>query len=70
MQYVGLIFGGSPHGASVGQWSLVVSTQPPWQESKGTVAKYINTSVEKADILTKGLPPTQFEAIRKLLMGW
>ena len=39
-------------------------------ESKGIVAKYISTSIQKADILTKGLPPTQFEAIRKLLMGW
>ena len=39
-------------------------------EEKGVVAKYINRLEQKADILTKGLPPAQFEAIRKLLIGW
>ena len=39
-------------------------------ESKGIVAKYIRTAEQKADILTKGLPPEQFQAIRKLLIGW
>jgi hypothetical protein len=34
------------------------------------LAKYIRTSEQKADILTKGLPPGQFEVIWKLLMGW
>ena len=36
----------------------------------GIVAKYVNTTQQKADIFTKGLPPEQFRTIRKLLMGW
>ena len=36
---------------------------------KGVVAKYIRTTEQKVDIFTKGLPPTQFKLIRKLLMG-
>jgi hypothetical protein len=39
-------------------------------ESKGIVAKYIKTDIQKADIFTKGLPTAQFQKIRKLLMGW
>ena len=39
-------------------------------ESKGIVVEYVNTLEQKADIFTKGLPQKQFEAIRKLLMGW
>jgi len=39
-------------------------------EAKGIVAVYINTAEQRADIFTKGLPPTQFAIIRKLLMGW
>jgi hypothetical protein len=39
-------------------------------ESKGIVAKYISTLEQKADIFTKGLPPAQFQVIRKLLIGW
>ena len=39
-------------------------------EEKGIIAKYVNTLEQKADIFTKGLPPTQFAVIRKLLMGW
>lgn len=39
-------------------------------ESKGIVAKYIPTLEQRADILTKGLPPKQFAVIRKYLMGW
>jgi len=38
--------------------------------AKGIVAKYISTKEQRADIFTKGLPPTQFVVIRKLLMGW
>ena len=39
-------------------------------EEKGIVARYIPTLQQRADIFTKGLPPTQFAVIRKLLMGW
>ena len=39
-------------------------------EEKGIVAKYIHSQEQKADILTKGLPPEQFKVIRKLLIGW
>ena len=39
-------------------------------EKQGIIAKYIKTTEQKADIFTKGLPPAQFEVIRKLLMGW
>lgn len=39
-------------------------------EAKGVIAKYVPTLEQRADILTKGLPPTQFAVIRKLLMGW
>ena len=39
-------------------------------ESKGIVAKYIKSSAQRADILTKGLAQAQFETIRQLLMGW
>ena len=31
---------------------------------------YINTELQKADLLTKGLPREKFEALRKLLCGW
>ena len=34
------------------------------QSKGGIVAKYVKTTEQKADILTKGLPQTQFEAIR------
>ena len=37
---------------------------------KGIEAKWIETTKQKADIFTKGLPEAQFVAIRKLLMGW
>ena len=37
---------------------------------KGIVVKYIKTTEQRADIFTKGLAQTQFEVIRKLLMGW
>jgi hypothetical protein len=40
------------------------------QPKGGIVAKYVKTTEQRADILTKGLPQAQFEAIRKLLMGW
>jgi hypothetical protein len=36
----------------------------------GIVAKHVKTTEHWADILTKGLLQAQFEAIRKLLMGW
>jgi histone deacetylase 1/2 len=39
-------------------------------EDKGIVARYIPTTEQKADIFTKGLPSSQFQAIRKLLIGW
>jgi Reverse transcriptase (RNA-dependent DNA polymerase) len=39
-------------------------------EAKGIVARYIPTLQQRADIFTKGLPPTQFAVIRKLLLGW
>ena len=39
-------------------------------ESKGIIAKYVNTKEQKADIFTKGLPEAQFQHIRKLLIGW
>jgi hypothetical protein len=39
-------------------------------EQKGIVAKYIRSQDQKADILTKGLPPEQFQTVRKLLIGW
>ena len=39
-------------------------------KEKGIEAKYINTLEQRADILTKGLPPSQFIVIRKMLMGW
>jgi len=39
-------------------------------KEKGIEAKWIETTKQKADIFTKGLPETQFQAIRLLLMGW
>ena len=39
-------------------------------EDKGVIAKWTPTHLQRADLLTKGLGPTQFKAIRKLLMGW
>ena len=39
-------------------------------KDKGIEAKWIETTKQKADIFTKGLPEAQFVAIRKLLMGW
>jgi len=39
-------------------------------KEKGIEAKYISTLEQRADILTKGLPPSQFVVIRKLLCGW
>jgi hypothetical protein len=30
----------------------------------------IDTSIQKADIFTKGLPAEKFQGLRKLLMGW
>ena len=39
-------------------------------KEKGIEAQYIRTTEQKADIFTKGLAPSQFAAIRKLLIGW
>ena len=39
-------------------------------EKKGIVALYIRSEVQKADIFTKSLATTDFERIRKLVMGW
>ena len=38
--------------------------------ANGIEARYIPTMEQKADIFTKGLPAAQFQAIRKLLIGW
>jgi len=37
---------------------------------KGIIATYIPTTLQQADILTKGLPEKHFAVIQKLLMGW
>ena len=39
-------------------------------EKKGIVALYIRSEVQKADIFTKSLAMTDFERIKKLVMGW
>jgi Reverse transcriptase (RNA-dependent DNA polymerase) len=39
-------------------------------KDKGIEARWIETTKQQADIFTKGLPEGQFQAIRKLLMGW
>jgi hypothetical protein len=39
-------------------------------KEKGIEAKYMNILEQRANILTKGLPPSQFIVIRQLLMGW
>ena len=39
-------------------------------EDKGIVAKWVPTTAQRGDLMTKPLPPSTFEAIRKLLMGW
>ena len=39
-------------------------------KDKGIEAKWIEMTKQKADIFMKGLPEAQFQAIRKLLMGW
>ena len=36
----------------------------------GIEVQWVETTKQKADIFTKGLPEAQFEVIRKLLMGW
>ena len=39
-------------------------------EEKGVVLEKIESKMQKADILTKGLPQEDFERIRFLLCGW
>jgi hypothetical protein len=39
-------------------------------EEKGIILSEIDTSLQKADLLTKGLAADTFVSIRKLLMGW
>jgi hypothetical protein len=39
------------------------------QETRTTI-KHIKSKLQKADLLTKGLPAQTFKKIRKLLMGW
>ena len=39
------------------------------QETRTTI-KHIESKLQKADLLTKGLPAQTFKEIRKLLMGW
>ena len=38
--------------------------------SKDISIDFIDTSKQKADMLTKALPPAHFESNRKLSMGW
>ena len=39
--------------------------------AKGEISiEKIDTTLQKADLLTKGLPADKFERLRKLLMGW
>jgi hypothetical protein len=42
----------------------------PIGEQKGIGEKYIQSQEQKADTLTKGHPPEQFQDLRKLLIGW
>jgi hypothetical protein len=37
---------------------------------KGIILEKIDTTLQKADIFTKGLSADKHQAIRKLLMGW
>ena len=39
-------------------------------ESHGIVACYTRSERQLADVFTKGLPPSKFELLRKMLMGW
>jgi hypothetical protein len=39
-------------------------------EEKGIIIVKVDTTLQKADILTKGLPSVTHASIRKLLMGW
>ena len=39
-------------------------------KDKGILAQYVPSERQAADGLTKGLGPSQFKVIRKLLMGW
>jgi hypothetical protein len=55
---VGLSFGGSPCRASVGQWSLVILAQPPWQHSARVTQVLTYT-----DITVKKLKPEQKTAL-------
>ena len=40
------------------------------REDKGVLLKKIDTKIQKADILTKGLVQEDFEHLRHLLCGW
>ena len=42
----------------------------PHNKNSGIQVLRIDSKVQKADILTKGLPKPQFEKLRKLLCGW
>lgn len=39
-------------------------------QEKGIIIEKVDTTQQKADILTKGLPGPTHASIRKLLMGW
>lgn len=39
-------------------------------EEKGIIIEKVDTTLQKADILTKGLPAATHVSIRTLLMGW
>jgi len=39
-------------------------------EDKGIMVVKIDTTIQKADIFTKGLPAETHQGLRKLLMGW
>ena len=40
------------------------------ERSNGTTVEYVETKLQKADILTKGLGTINFKSGRKLLCGW
>ena len=39
-------------------------------KEKGVEVEWVESAKQKADIFTNGLPEAQFQAIRKLLVGW
>jgi hypothetical protein len=39
-------------------------------KAKGIIAVHVPTDLQTADAFTKGLPPAQFQKLRKMIMGW